>query len=171
MTDVLSGFRSTTLPISDAPSWETDFRKSRWFTRGWTLQELLAPTSVEFFSLEWTKLSDNKSLRQLCHDTTGIPLSALEGSALDNFSVNNRVSWTESRRTRLAEDKAYCLLGILGVYIPPIYGEGVNGAFTRLFNEIEKIERCIQDLRQIDPRSDKIRVEDTKGGLLIDSYC
>jgi hypothetical protein len=53
----------------------------------------------------------------------------------------------------------------------PIYGEGVNGAFTRLFNEIEKIERCIQDLRQIDPRSDKIRVEDTKGGLLIDSYC
>ena len=152
------------------PPWESDFRKSRWFTRGWTLQELLAPSSVEFFSQEWKRLGNKRSLKQQIHKITRIPYSALQGAPLSLFSVNERLSWKERRQTKLEEDRAYSLLGIFGVYIPPIYGEGIRGAFKRLLDEIGKLEKCIQDLRLTDPRDDKKRIEDTKGGLLEDSY-
>ncbi|KAH7033954.1 beta transducin-like protein HET-E2C [Macrophomina phaseolina] len=147
-----------------------NFRKSRWFTRGWTLQELLAPTLVEFFSQEWQRLGDKTSLMQHIHEATGIPHSALEGAPLAKFSVNERLSWNEHRQTKHEEDKAYSLLGIFGVYISPIYGEGTGRAFGRLHHEIEKLGRCIQDLYLTDPQDDKKRIEDTKGGLLKDSY-
>jgi len=150
--------------------WEPDFRKSRWFTRGWTLQELLAPRSVEFFSQERNRLGDKTSLKQQIHEITAIPKSVLQGAPLSQFSVNERLSWTERRQTKLEEDKAYSLLGIFDAYIPPIYGEGTGSAFKRLLDEIDKLEKCIQDLRLTDPRDDKKRIEDTKGGLLEDSY-
>ena len=150
--------------------WERDFRKSRWFTRGWTLQELLAPRSVEFFSQERKRLGDKTSLKQQIHEITAIPKSALQGALLSQFSVNERLSWIERRQTKLEEDKAYSLLGIFDVYIPPIYGEGTGTAFKRLLDEIDKLEKCIQDLRLTDPRDDKKRIEDTKGGLLEGSY-
>ncbi|KAF2179641.1 HET-domain-containing protein [Zopfia rhizophila CBS 207.26] len=156
--------------VFNPPPWELDFRKSRWFTRGWTLQELLAPGSVEFFSQEWKRLGDKGSLKQQIHEITGIPDSALQGAPLSQFSVNERLSWKERRHTKLEEDKAYSLLGIFGVYISPIYGEGTGGAFKRLLDEIGKLEKCIQDLRLTDPRDDKKRIEETKGGLLEDSY-
>src|SRR5881275_701533 len=70
--------------------WESDFRKSRWFTRGWTLQELLGPGSVEFFSQERRRLGDKSSLEQLIHEITGIPNSALQGVPLSQFSVKDR---------------------------------------------------------------------------------
>ena len=72
--------------------WEQAFRKSRWFTRGWTLQELLAPVSVEFFSKEASRLGDNLSLEQQIHEITGIPRKALRGEPLPQFSVNERMS-------------------------------------------------------------------------------
>ena len=59
--------------------WEPAFQKSRWFTRGWTLQELIAPSSVEFFSVEGTRLGDKKSLERHVHERTGIALQALRG--------------------------------------------------------------------------------------------
>ena len=152
------------------PPWESNFRKSRWFTRGWTLQELLAPTLVEFFSQEWGRLGDNRSLKQQIHEITGIPNSALQGARLSQFSNNERFSWIERRQTKLAEDKAYALLGIFDVYIPLNYGEGIESAFKRLREELNKLKNCIQDLRLTDPRDDKKRIEDTKGGLLKDSY-
>ncbi|KAH7065088.1 NACHT domain-containing protein [Macrophomina phaseolina] len=147
-----------------------NFRKSRWFNRGWTLQELLAPAQVEFFSQEWQRLGDKTSLMQHIHEATGIPHSALEGAPLAKFSVNERLSWNEHRQTKHEEDKAYSLLGIFGVYISLIYGEGTGEAFRRLHYEIEKLGRCIQDLYLTDPQDDKKRIEDTKGGLLKDSY-
>ncbi|KAI9778784.1 MAG: hypothetical protein M1839_007874 [Geoglossum umbratile] len=150
--------------------WESDFRKSKWFTRGWTLQELLAPYSVEFFSWERKRLGDKRSLMQQVHEITGIPESALQGAPLSQFTVNERLSWIEHRQTKLEEDKAYSLLGIFDVYIPPIYSEGTAGAFKRLMDEIDKLEKCIRHLRLIDPRDDKKRIEETKGGLLEDSY-
>jgi hypothetical protein len=150
--------------------WEPAFWKSRWFTRGWTLQELLAPASVEFFSLEGKRLGDKGSLRQQIHEITAIPGSALQGAPLSQFSVNERISWINNRQTKLKEDKAYSLLGILNVYIPPIYGEGMESAFRRLMEEIDKQKKCIQDLHLTDPSNDKRRIEDTKGGLLEDSY-
>ena len=153
--------------------WESDFRKSRWFTRGWTLQELLAPSSVEFFSREGKRLGDKISLKQQIHEITGITNSALQGAALSQFSVNERFSWMERRQTKLEEDKAYSLLGIFKIYMPLIYGEGEENAFKRLRTSILMVkedQECIQHLRLTDPRDDKKRIEDTKGGLLEDSY-
>ncbi|KAF2684512.1 hypothetical protein K458DRAFT_388982 [Lentithecium fluviatile CBS 122367] len=89
---------------------------------------------------------------------------------LSQFSVNERLSWIEHRQTKLEEDKAYSLQGIFGVYISPIYGEGMAKAFKRLMNEIDKRDKCIQDLHLTDPRDDKKRLEETKGGLLEGSY-
>ncbi|MCJ1292890.1 hypothetical protein MMC34_004443 [Xylographa carneopallida] len=150
--------------------WEASFRKSEWFTRGWTLQELLAPISVEFFSHERKRLSDKGSLTQLIHEVTGLPKSALRGARLSQFSDNERFSWIERRKTRVEEDRAYSLLGIFDVHIPLRYGEGMASAFKRLEEEIDKLNKCVQDLRLTDPRDDKKRIEDTKGGLLKDSY-
>ncbi|KAF1968780.1 WD40 repeat-like protein [Bimuria novae-zelandiae CBS 107.79] len=164
---------STTVDANEEfnpPLWESDLRKSKWFTRGWTLQELLAPSSVEFFSRERRRLGDKNILSQKIHEITGIPELALDRTPLSRFSVNERLSWIEHRHTRLEEDRAYSLLGIFGVYVAPIYGEGTASAFQRLREEIGKLEQCMQDLHLTDPRDDKKRIEDTKGGLLKDSY-
>ena len=167
--------------------WESDFRKSRWFERGWTLQELLAPSSVEFFSQERQRLGDKRSLKLQIHEITGITDSALQGAPLSQFSVEERFSWIEHRQTKLEEDKAYSLLGIFDVSMPLIYGEGRKKAFKRLWEEIDnplkgllqqrvsvqmekEDKECIQHLRLTDPRDDKMRIEETKGGLLEGSY-
>jgi len=86
-------------------TWDSDFRESRWFTRGWTLQELLAPASVEFFSRECKRLGDKTSLHQQIHEITAVSKSALHGDPLSQFSVNERMSWINSRQTKLEEDK------------------------------------------------------------------
>lgn len=151
-------------------TWEPAFRRSRWFTRGWTLQELLAPSSVEFFSRECKRLGDKSSLIRQIHEITGIPKSALQGAKLAQFSVKDRLSWVEHRETKLEEDKAYSLLGIFDLSIPFIYGKGTTRAFKRLMDEIDKLQKCTQDLRITDPRDDKKRIEKTKGGLLKESY-
>ncbi|KAH8586363.1 hypothetical protein B0O99DRAFT_493091, partial [Bisporella sp. PMI_857] len=151
-------------------AWESDFRKSRWFTRGWTLQELLAPFSVEFFSRERKHLSDKSSLGQLICEITNIPHSALQGDPLSQFSFQERSRWIQHRRTKREEDIAYSLLGIFDVYILPIYGEGTANALARLKDEFDKMQKCIQELHLTDPRDDKKRIEDTKGSLLEDSY-
>jgi hypothetical protein len=169
LSDVSIAKRKASEEVSGLP-WEPTFRGSRWFTRGWTLQELLAPTSVEFFSKEWKRLGDKQSLRQEIHKMTRIPELALQGASLSQFSVNERLSWKDGRDTKLEEDRAYSLLGIFGVYIPPIYGEGTGGAFKRLMDEIAKLKKCVQDLYLTDPCDDKKRIEDTNGGLLEDSY-
>ncbi|KAF2259255.1 hypothetical protein CC78DRAFT_621216 [Lojkania enalia] len=153
----------------DACGWEATFRRSKWFTRGWTLQELLTPRTVEFFSQQRKRLGNKDSLRQLIYEITGIPEAALQGELLSQFSVNDRLSWIEHRETRREEDKAYSLLGIFGVYMPPIYSEGIGRAFSRLQDEIKKLEECTRDLHVTDPRRDKARIEETKGGLLEES--
>ena len=117
--------------------WEALFRQSKWFTRGWTLQELIAPMSVEFFSREGQRIGDKTSLEQLIHDITNIPLAALRNCPLDQFSTSERRRWVENRRTTEGEDIVYCLLGILGVSMPTTYGEGKSSASKRLQAEIE----------------------------------
>jgi len=149
---------------------EPHFGKSKWFTRGWTLQELLAPTSLEFFSQEWKRLGDRISLNQYINEATGIPDSALQGVLLSQFSDKDRFFWMEHRQTKVEEDKVYALLGIFDVSIHLNYGEGQKRALERLQKEIDRVKRCIQDLRLTDPYDDKKRIEDAKGGLLTDSY-
>ena len=121
--------------------WEATFRKSRWFTRGWTLQELLAPTLVDFFSLEGERLGSKLSLEVTIHNITGIPRAALRGESLDAFSRDERMSWASHRHTKEEEDYAYSLLGIFDVSMLLNYGEGKEKAFKRLQEEIKKIYR------------------------------
>lgn len=129
--------------------WESTFRKSRWFTRGWTLQELLAPKEVVFYSQEGRRLGTKTELKHLLHEITGIPMLALDGQPLSQFSVTERMRWTQGRVTKEKEDRAYCLLGIFSVYMPLIYGEGEN-AFVRLTEAINKVPKGLFSLKAVD---------------------
>jgi Mrp family chromosome partitioning ATPase len=84
-------------------------RKSRWFTRGWTLQELIAPASVKFFSKDEELLGDKGSLKQTIHEITGIAMQALEGSPMTCFTMDERMLWARGRNTMREEDAAYSL--------------------------------------------------------------
>jgi hypothetical protein len=119
-------------------SWEPAFRNSRWFTRGWTLQELIAPPSVEFFCSKGKRLGDKKSLEQQIHEITGITAKAFQGTPLSEFNITERMSWAENRGTKREEDKAYSLMGIFDIHMALIYGEGMKSAFRRLREEINK---------------------------------
>lgn len=119
-------------------SWQSAFRESRWFTRGWTVQELIAPPSVEFFCSNSKRLGDKKSLERQLHEITGIAVPALQGTTLATFSVKERMSWAENRETKREEDKAYSLLGIFDIQMPLLYGEGAKNAFSRLQEELYK---------------------------------
>lgn len=121
------------------PAWQPAFRKSRWFTRGWTLQELLAPTVVEFFSREGRYLGNRVELRDLIHDITDIPLEALSGTPLSEFGIDQRLSWAVERQTKREEDEVYALLGIFNIKLPFIYTEGYDSALRRLLDAIEDI--------------------------------
>jgi hypothetical protein len=120
-------------------AWEDAFRRSRWFTRGWTLQELLAPSTVEFFSKNRKPLGSKVSLERAIHKITKVPIVALRGQQrLSEFSVSERMSWAANRQTTYKEDKIYCLLGIFDVFLPLIYGEGEEYASQRLKEEIQR---------------------------------
>ncbi|KAK0730886.1 HET-R [Lasiosphaeris hirsuta] len=160
---------STCAP-NDKSSWEAAFQGSKWFTRGWTLQELIAPTTVEFFCAEGKRLGDKESLEQHIHNITGIPLGALRGGLLSDFSIDERMEWVKKRNTTHEEDKAYSLLGIFDVYMPLVYGEGEAGAFARLREKISKDFSRLTDLRSVDPHLEKERIEEAKGGLVADAY-
>jgi tetratricopeptide (TPR) repeat protein len=120
---------------------DTGFRKSRWFTRGWTLQELIAARSVEFFSSDGERFGDKKSLEQELHQITGISIYALRGCPPSQFNVAERMSWAAKRTTKREEDKAYSLLGIFDIHMPAIYGEGEHHAFRRLQEEINRYSK------------------------------
>lgn len=119
-------------------TWEEAFRQSRWFKRGWTLQELLAPASIEFFCNGGRRLGSRISLEQEIHEITKIPVRVLRGQNLTEVDLEERMSWAARRTTTLKEDKVYCLLGIFGVFLSLIYGEGEAYATLRLREEIQK---------------------------------
>ena len=131
--------------LSDVPysrRW-LSFRRSNWFTRGWTLQELLAPPAVRFFDDQWHVIGEKTNLASEIETITKIPVKALlknfEGPGnLDSFSIAERMSWAAARDTSRAEDIAYCLMGIFDINMPLLYGEGVK-AFWRLQEEIMKV--------------------------------
>jgi len=133
---------------SEQVAWEPAFRAHRWFTRGWTLQELLAPVSVEFFTQEGQRLGDRLSLAQQIHEITEIPIKALRDNRLDQFDVEERFKWANNRKTKYEEDWAYCLLGIFGVFMLPNYGEGKEYAVRRLRKEIAETMHQDDTIRQ-----------------------
>ena len=120
----------------DDGDWEEDVERSRWFTRGWCLQELIAPSTVMFYNANWQYLGTKGSLGRLVRNTTGIPANVMNGIVQPTaYSIGESMSWASSIDTIKSEDKAYCLLGILGSQMQPKYGEGAN-AFVRLQEEI-----------------------------------
>jgi hypothetical protein len=134
--------------LSDATSEsKSTFENSVWFTRGWTLQELLAPSQLSFYDYRWTLIGDRLELRHTIARITNIPDRILErGLGLDLqsdvYCAAEKLSWAAQRRTTREEDRAYSLLGIFGVNMPLIYGEGKR-AFQRLQ---EAIFRTSNDL-------------------------
>ncbi|KAK7455260.1 hypothetical protein VKT23_011132 [Stygiomarasmius scandens] len=115
------------------------FRHSRWFTRGWTLQELLAPSYVVFLGKTWSEIGTKSSLRDAISGITSIPKHLFEGGDINDYSIAQKMSWAALRKTTRPEDQAYCLMGIFGINMSPIYGEGGAKAFMRLQQEIIRI--------------------------------
>ncbi|XXG95313.1 arginyl-tRNA synthetase [Hypoxylon texense] len=107
----------------------------RWFSRGWTLQELIAPKRVNFYDRDWKYVGSKGQLASILAWVTGIDSSVLKGKPLDEILVGRRMSWASNRTTTRLEDMAYCLLGIFDINMPLLYGEGKK-AFTRLQEEI-----------------------------------
>jgi WD40 repeat protein len=123
--------------LSDVTT-ESAFPASEWFTRGWTLQELIAPSSVRFFSGKGEYLGTKISREQQISQVTRINIEAIRGRPLSEFAVAERFSWAQGRKTTLAEDAAYCLLGIFDIHMPLIYGEGEQKATERLKRKVLK---------------------------------
>ncbi|KAF6842819.1 het domain-containing protein [Colletotrichum musicola] len=117
-------------PVSYVP--DLDFENSRWFTRGWTLQELLAPKHVDFYNRAWSHIGDRSSLADTIKNITRIPAPYLRNEQdFHSASIAVRMSWAAFRKTKRIEDRAYSLLGMFGVNMPLLYGEG-DRAFERL---------------------------------------
>jgi hypothetical protein len=109
---------------------------SKWFTRGWTLQELIAPGEVIFYDAHWNEVGSKRSLADAISARTTIKDEVLEEP--DNrykIPVATRMKWAAGRETTRIEDRAYSLLGVFDVNLPLIYGEG-DKAFLRLQEEI-----------------------------------
>lgn len=130
--------------LADVASMDS-FAQSKWFTRGWTLQELIAPWDVRFYSGNWTYLGDRGSLADAIANVTSIAHGVLEtlpfGVGRDyheklrivyTHSISDRMSWASRRQTTRPEDIAYCLMGLFDVNMPLLYGEGGEKAFLRL---------------------------------------
>jgi hypothetical protein len=113
---------------------------SRWLTRGWTLQELIAPRKVRFYDRSWCLIGSKseRDIRECLTAATGIEASILLGGQLEYVPIARKMSWAAGRSTTRVEDAAYCLLGIFDVNMPLLYGEGKK-AFIRLQQEIMKV--------------------------------
>jgi hypothetical protein len=117
----------------------SDLPNCRWFQRGWTLQELIAPPNIIFFSRNWHQIGPHKLLVSLISSITGIDIEVINHDVpISTISVAARMSWAARRKTTRTEDTAYCLLGIFEVNMPLLYGEG-DRAFLRLQEEIMKV--------------------------------
>lgn len=113
------------------------FAESKWFKRGWTLQELIAPSHVVFFDQTWRSMGTRSGFKDSIAEITGIDGEVLDGGDPALCCIAKRMSWASNRKTTRVEDRAYCLMGLFGVNMPLIYGEREK-AFIRLQTEIMK---------------------------------
>ena len=113
------------------------FKTSSWFSRGWTLQELLAPKARVFFAEDWSEIEDKGQLVDMVAAITNIDVRLLKNRELmSTFCIAERISWGSKRRTTRNEDVAYSLMGLFNIHMAIIYGEGGVHAFRRLQEEI-----------------------------------
>ncbi|KJA19370.1 hypothetical protein HYPSUDRAFT_1095940, partial [Hypholoma sublateritium FD-334 SS-4] len=123
-----------------------DVKQDKWFTRGWTLQELLAPKFIKFFSKSWIALSDNPNLSDTSRTSPLLyALSNASGLSMEELSsyphigrhpIWRKMQWAANRKVTRGEDTAYSLMGIFDISMPIGYGEGAEHAFLRLVKEI-----------------------------------
>ncbi|KAI1812489.1 heterokaryon incompatibility protein-domain-containing protein [Poronia punctata] len=134
-------------PPEESQTKGVSFQNARWFSRGWT--ELIAPPEVEFYDAEWKLLGDRSSLVDVIHHTTKVHRNLLRpvrprdwyswypsGPVVDEYPVSEIFIWAKSRETTRGEDIAYCLMGLFGVNMPLLYGEGKENALLRLQRNI-----------------------------------
>ena len=122
----------------DANNFDEDFHRARWWTRGWTLQELIAPAHVVFVDQHWQRIGTKEGMHAEISSCTGIKPRALRSLGYARAtSIAERMSWASTRSTTRVEDRAYSLLGLFDVNLPLLYGEGMK-AFIRLQEEIIK---------------------------------
>jgi hypothetical protein len=149
-----------------ASSGSGGFNNSVWFTRGWTLQELLAPTRVEFFNADWRRLGSKAELKGIIAGITRIQEEVLDGTLRpQELSIAQRMSWASDRVTTKVEDMAYSLLGLFEINMPMLYGEGKR-AFIRLQ---EEIMRQSDDQTLFAWKSSNSSADNTYRGLLAQS--
>ncbi|KAF7535338.1 hypothetical protein G7054_g5418 [Neopestalotiopsis clavispora] len=143
----------------------SEFAASKWFTRAWTLQELVAPREVVFYSQNWGDLGKKTSLSFFISFITGIDEDMLNGTVvLESLSVAKRMSWAADRQVTIPEDRAYSLMGLFDVNMPTLYGEGEK-AFLRLQEEIMKYSDDHSLFAWLDDEASP----ETEHGLLADS--
>jgi hypothetical protein len=132
--------------MADVPDevagWTTHFSESEWFNRGWTLQELIAPTLVEFYAENWSAIGTKlQRCDEIARKTYINPEVLRIPSLIDLESTANRMSWAAHRQVTRGEDQAYSLLGLFQVNMPMLYGEGRAKAFGRLQEAIYNTTR------------------------------
>lgn len=115
-----------------------ELSSSRWFKRSWTLQELIAPKVLRFYSSDWNYLGSKHDLQDQISEITGIDRVVLSTGVFDQISIARRMSWASKRQTTRVEDWSYSLMGIFDVNMPLLYGEGIKSVL-RLQEEIMKI--------------------------------
>ncbi|KAK0653118.1 heterokaryon incompatibility protein-domain-containing protein, partial [Cercophora newfieldiana] len=139
----LEDFTLTSRGSWDNAVLQEGLKSCKWFTRGWTLQELIAPSDVSFYDGNWTRIGTKKALTGMLSAITHIDENVLHDVGfLPLVHVGKKMSWAASRKTTRIEDMAYCLLGIFDIQMPLLYGEGKK-AFLRLQ---EQIARSVNDL-------------------------
>lgn len=128
------------MPISKISKRVDDFQKSRWFSRGWTLQELIAPKEMIFFKSHWQRLGTRNDLAEFISVVTNVDWEAFLGfesrTYIRETSIAKRMAWAARRITTREEDLSYYLLGLFDVNMPLLYGEAGSRAFQRLQQEI-----------------------------------
>ncbi|KAI0446163.1 HET-domain-containing protein [Xylaria telfairii] len=131
-----SGSKICIAYLADVRKGKDSLSGSRWFTRGWTLQELIAPRDVDFWDRDWRLINNKFGAAQQIAAITNIDRSDLSLF----YSVAQLMSWASGRRTTREEDISYSLLGLFNVNMPLLYGEGQEKAFVRL--QMAIIEKC-----------------------------
>ncbi|CAI4218961.1 unnamed protein product [Parascedosporium putredinis] len=145
----------------------------RWYSRGWTLQELIAPPQVKFYNKRWDFVGTREQHRVCISTEYGVDEYALSGGDISRISIARRMAWMSRRETTRIEDMAYCMLGIFSVNMPLLYGEGSN-AFIRLQEEILKLSNdqsifCWRQHASIDSYREEYGDTFMRSGLLADS--
>nr|POF13617.1 vegetative incompatibility protein het-e-1 [Quercus suber] len=154
----------------------SSFEKSVWFKRGWTLQELLAPSVVIFLSKEWEVIGHKGrsgygrsgipvrtgvSLESRVAVITKIPEAILQDyEKSEGLSSDEKTRWMADRDTTRGEDSSYCLLGILGVSMNIRYGDGREKTRIRLMEKVSKSKKLLAGIKQ-----DKYHVPFSRKGI------